>query len=412
LKYSILIPTRNGIYYLKHAIETVLNQSENDVELIVSDNHSSDGTWDYLQSLNDPRLVCVQPPFAMSMVKHWEFLLEKPKGEWVVLIGDDDGLQPYFFQYCNQVISQHPTASIISSPRAYYFWEGSEIFFKGTVMSYSVLNKPIEIKQSKDALKDLLFSNSEYFEYPQVYTSTLVRKSVIEHIKLKQNGVFFNSITPDANGVIALLRNVQEYIYTPLPICWVGTSKKSTGFSTTANNNNDNSPKKDFKNLNLKDGIFIHHLFPNLLKIFDSQLFFLEAWYKNDELYKQKTIPNTFFYKHFVFTKPFANLKSKYETSELKPLINELLKEHRLNIKLLSILKYYRIAYHGAFRFIKKKTENLFMKLFKTRLAKKEFLIELNSTDRKSYSTIIDACHITMQCYNEVDLIKKAKKIS
>ncbi|MGO9485931.1 MAG: glycosyltransferase family 2 protein [Rhodomicrobium sp.] len=47
-KYSILIPTRNGLRYLPYAIESVLSQSSDEFELIVSDNHSSDGTAEYL----------------------------------------------------------------------------------------------------------------------------------------------------------------------------------------------------------------------------------------------------------------------------------------------------------------------------------------------------------------------------
>src|SRR4029079_16931845 len=74
-RYSILLPTRNGIRYLPHAIDSVLSQSFQDFELIVSDNHSGDGTAEYLTKLSDPRLVRLKPDAELSMTHHFEFIL-------------------------------------------------------------------------------------------------------------------------------------------------------------------------------------------------------------------------------------------------------------------------------------------------------------------------------------------------
>ena len=56
IKYSIIIPVRNGANYLASSAASVLDQRYADYELIISDNHSEDGTAEILQSLKHPRL--------------------------------------------------------------------------------------------------------------------------------------------------------------------------------------------------------------------------------------------------------------------------------------------------------------------------------------------------------------------
>ena len=44
IKYSIIIPTRNKAEYLPYAIKSVLDSSRDDIEVIVSNNFSTDNT--------------------------------------------------------------------------------------------------------------------------------------------------------------------------------------------------------------------------------------------------------------------------------------------------------------------------------------------------------------------------------
>jgi glycosyltransferase involved in cell wall biosynthesis len=53
---SVLLPVRNGLPYLPRAVESVLAQTESNLELIVVDDGSSDGTPAYLRTLGDPRI--------------------------------------------------------------------------------------------------------------------------------------------------------------------------------------------------------------------------------------------------------------------------------------------------------------------------------------------------------------------
>lgn len=57
---SVVIPTYNRVATLPRALESVLRQTFQDIEVIVVDDCSTDGSWDYLQSVRDPRLRIVR----------------------------------------------------------------------------------------------------------------------------------------------------------------------------------------------------------------------------------------------------------------------------------------------------------------------------------------------------------------
>ncbi len=58
---SVLLPVRNGLPYLPAAIESVLGQTWQDLELLVIDDGSTDGTSAYLRTLTDPRVRLLAP---------------------------------------------------------------------------------------------------------------------------------------------------------------------------------------------------------------------------------------------------------------------------------------------------------------------------------------------------------------
>lgn len=61
---SVLLPVRNGMPYLPAAIESLLNQTYRDFELLVIDDGSTDGTAEYVHGLADPRVHVLSPRSA------------------------------------------------------------------------------------------------------------------------------------------------------------------------------------------------------------------------------------------------------------------------------------------------------------------------------------------------------------
>lgn len=55
-KITVLIPVYNGMPFIVSAVESILNQTFKDFELLIINDGSTDGTTDYLNSLNDRRI--------------------------------------------------------------------------------------------------------------------------------------------------------------------------------------------------------------------------------------------------------------------------------------------------------------------------------------------------------------------
>ncbi len=97
---SILIPTLNRRAMLERALASALGQTHQDLEVVVSDDGSSDGTRHYLEALcareGRVRLAPENPnPGLFANMNH---LLEQKRGEFFCILADDDELAPTFVQ--------------------------------------------------------------------------------------------------------------------------------------------------------------------------------------------------------------------------------------------------------------------------------------------------------------------------
>lgn len=93
-KVSIAIPTFNRVNYLKLAIESSLAQTYSNVEVIISDNASTDKTSEILAQYSDSRLVKIRQPTNVGMMANWNKCLEMATGKYFILLSDDDLLDP------------------------------------------------------------------------------------------------------------------------------------------------------------------------------------------------------------------------------------------------------------------------------------------------------------------------------
>jgi glycosyltransferase involved in cell wall biosynthesis len=91
MRLSICIPTYNRIRFLKELLPSVLGQIDmGGVELVVSDNASTDGTGDYLRTLNHPCLRWWTNDSNIGGDRNFLKCVSEARGEYVWLFGDDD----------------------------------------------------------------------------------------------------------------------------------------------------------------------------------------------------------------------------------------------------------------------------------------------------------------------------------
>ncbi|UTC90780.1 glycosyltransferase family 2 protein [Treponema denticola] len=320
-KYSIIIPVNNVINYLPGAIESIISQDYNNYELIISDDSSTDGTAEYVDTLSHHAIRVIHTPKRMTTAEHFDWALTHAKGEWCIFVGGDDGLQPYFFILADKLTDIATTKNIraIASRRAYFFWNGCQAEYGDKAVVYSAEQKVYVCNSKKEALK-ALYEKKDYFELPQMYTTSLFHTSLIDDIRKKQGGKFLTHEISDAN--MAALSTVYEkqYLQCEIPIGWVGTSPKTIRL----NENFADLVTKDIPKVcgDYRLGSLSLYFWSALNKVF--QFYPERVTYINSEKFVKKILPYVYLrlaknknfiqtdkYRYFIQTLKINNLSTK-----------------------------------------------------------------------------------------------------
>lgn len=87
---SILMPVFNGMPYLPEAVESILGQTLSDFEFIIVNDGSSDDSLDYLNSINDSRVVLFNNRVNVGLSESLNIGLSKSRGKYIARIDQDD----------------------------------------------------------------------------------------------------------------------------------------------------------------------------------------------------------------------------------------------------------------------------------------------------------------------------------
>ena len=93
-KISVLMSCYNHDKFVGEAIDSVLNQSFKDFELLIIDDNSTDKTFDIVNSFKDPRIKAFRNEKNFGMVFNTNSLIEKSNGEYIAIINSDDSWLP------------------------------------------------------------------------------------------------------------------------------------------------------------------------------------------------------------------------------------------------------------------------------------------------------------------------------
>lgn len=99
---NVLIPVFNqNPRFLRECISSAIHQTYPNLQIIVSNNHSTaDDTNRVIHELCDGSafIRLISPPAHLSMVAHFQFILQHADAEWVTFLSSDDFLHPDFVQ--------------------------------------------------------------------------------------------------------------------------------------------------------------------------------------------------------------------------------------------------------------------------------------------------------------------------
>jgi len=162
--YTIVLPVRNGGEHLKQCVNSILAQTLTDFELVVLENCSTDGSSEWLATLQDPRIRIYPAAQPLSMMDNWARAAQVPKNEFVTFIGHDDLLDPNYLELMSALIADNPDAGLYHAHFRYIDVDGKLIkscrpipthetapeFFKAILLDERDINGTGYIMRSSD----------------------------------------------------------------------------------------------------------------------------------------------------------------------------------------------------------------------------------------------------------------------
>lgn len=110
---TIGIPTRNRSAFLKDCVASALAQSYRNIEVLVSDNASTDDTLTTLMSVADKRLRVLSNREDIGMSRNFARCVQEARGDYLVLASDDNVLDPTFLERCVRLLRREPGIPIV-----------------------------------------------------------------------------------------------------------------------------------------------------------------------------------------------------------------------------------------------------------------------------------------------------------
>lgn len=251
IKFSIIIPTRDRCATLGATLKTCLAQDYSNYEIIVSDNCSSDDTKNLVLKLNHPNIKYINTNTRVSMSQNWDFALQFATGDFITILGDDDGLLFGALGEIESIIETTKT-NAVAWKQVSYHWPNHIIDYQKNLISIP-LSKKLEERNASEYLQRVLNFEISYDEISFLYKG-MIHRSVIEKVRNLSGGIFFHSQTPDLYSAIALASNLDTYFYSEKPFSINGASGSSNGTSQF----NQNLSTSEYRKFSSESNIPFH----------------------------------------------------------------------------------------------------------------------------------------------------------
>jgi glycosyltransferase involved in cell wall biosynthesis len=237
VKFSVLLPTRNGGLYLESCIRSILEQNYSDLELIISDNANTDQTAEIISRFSgDPRVKALRLDAPVSVTENWNNALRAASGDYVLVMGDDDYLLPHYFAGMAQLLDRYSqpdcvvynaysyiaphsiSGNVQSLYRESHFGFGSDLLREGR----------LDAEQRFDIVRDMFRFR---VRIPLNMQTALISRRALMMIP----GGAFQAPFPDHYALNSLLLSAEHWVFSPERLLVVGVSPKSFGHYVYSN---------------------------------------------------------------------------------------------------------------------------------------------------------------------------------
>lgn len=146
---SVCLPTYNGANYVGAAIDSILQQTFTDFEVIVVDDRSTDSTEEIVRAYGDPRIKVFVNRVRLGLPRNWNRCIELSSAKYISIFHQDDRMLPQNIDKKVAALDGNPGAAFVHSGFYVIDQLGSRIE---------------EYRAVPEEYDSFLYSGREYFE--------------------------------------------------------------------------------------------------------------------------------------------------------------------------------------------------------------------------------------------------------
>ena len=168
---SVIIPTYNRKNLLDISINSVLNQTYQNFEIIIVDDNSNDGTDDYIKKINHDKIQYIKNKESMYAPTSRNIGILHSKGDLISFLDDDDEWYPDKLEKQVKLFQDSDVGLV---------YGGIDLFFEDYSLSYP----------TSPALKGDIYKNMLIKNYIGATPSVIVRRNALNNVCSKENEYF------------------------------------------------------------------------------------------------------------------------------------------------------------------------------------------------------------------------------
>lgn len=194
---SVILPTYKRCQILTKAVNSVINQTYKNWELIIIDNNSNDGTEELIKNYYNNKISFLKINNFGSIAKSRNYGIKKSRGKYLAFLDSDDYWTKNKLEICLNFINDkvdliYHDLEIIGQKKS---------FFKNSILNSRKLNKPI--------FDNLLFNGNAIN-----LSSVMVRKNLLEQIGGMKETLEI-ATCEDYNTWLRVAKLTEKFFYLP-----------------------------------------------------------------------------------------------------------------------------------------------------------------------------------------------------
>lgn len=230
---SIVIPTKNRQEYAFKTIKQILLIKDTDIQVVVQDNSDDNRLENMLETFkSDKRLQYNYYSGILSFVDNFGSAVSSAKGEYICIIGDDDGINHEILEIARWA-KQNKIDAIKPTINSIYIWPDTGILSRDDransgYMTISKISSGYKFVNTDNELKKLLRNGCQRYldlEMVKLYHG-LVKREKLEQVK-SITGKYFGGLSPDIYGAVSLSILIPKVLCIDYPLTISGICKKS-----------------------------------------------------------------------------------------------------------------------------------------------------------------------------------------